>query len=162
MLRTRVQPNYRPAPYSMPLRRRPKQSTSPARPNARDAAAGPRVVATLRFPGPEAIPEHPSVASAVRRETVRLLAEVFALEAQLAGTGTPVTAKLREDGFWDCGLDVVARHLNEYFGGEARYDAFPWLSSEPLTILAAAVASLFGAHVTWAHGSPDELPSGPA
>ena len=146
----------------MPHRRSPSQTTRPTRPNGGHASAGARVVATLHFLGPDAVPERAHVASAVSRETVLLLAQVFALEAQLAGTATPVTAEFREDGFWDCGLEVVARHLNEYFGGEARYDAFPWLSSEPLTILAAAVASLFGAHVTWAHGSPDELPSGPA
>ena len=69
-----------------------------------------------------------------------------------------MTAEFREDGFWDCGLEVVARHLNEYFGGEARYATFPRLSSEPLHTVAAAVAGLFGARVTWARG----LPSSPA
>jgi len=91
-----------------------------------------------------------------------LLVRVFALEAQLAGTDAPVTAALREDGFWDSGLEVVARHLNQYFGGDARYEAFPRLSSEPLEAVAAAVAGLFGARVTWARGSRDDLPSGRA
>jgi len=72
-----------------------------------------------------------------------------------------VTAEFREDGFWDSGFDVVARHLNEYFGGEARYGAFPWLSSEPLHTVAAAVGGLFGARVSWARGSSNGLPSSP-
>ena len=121
----------------------------------------PGIVATLHFFGADAVPEPPHVTSAVHPDTVRLLARVFALEAQLAGTATPVTAALREDGFWDSWLQAVARHLNKYFGGDARYAAFPWLSGEPLQTAAAAVAALFGARVTWAHGSRDDLSSNP-
>jgi hypothetical protein len=145
----------------MPDRRRPSQTTRPTRPKGEHTPTGPRVVATLHFLGPDAVPERPHVASALSPETVRLLAQVFALEAQLAGTATPVTAEFREDGFWDSGFDVVARHLNEYFGGEARYGAFPWLSSEPLHTVAAAVGGLFGARVSWARGSSNGLPSSP-
>ena len=108
----------------------------------------PGVVATLHFFGPDAVPEPAHVKSAVRPDTVRLLAAVFVLEAQLAGAVMPVTATLREDGFWDSGLQVVARHLNEYFGGDARFAAFPWLSLQPVETAAAAVAGLFGARVT--------------
>lgn len=124
--------------------------------NGRLATVGPGVVATLHFLGPEAVPERRDAASTVSRDTVRLLAELFQLEAQLAGVSTPVTAALREDGFWESGFGVIARHLNEYFGGEARYAAFPRLSSQPLETVAAAVADLFGARLTWARDLRDD------
>ena len=146
-------------PHGLSQSSRARTGALRAGPNGRHAPVRPGVVATLHFPGPDAVPEPPRVTTSVPPDTVRLLARVFALEAQLAGSVTAVTAALREDGFWDSGLLVVARHLNEYFGGDARYAAFPWLSQEPLETAAAAVAALFGARVTWARRSSEEPPS---
>jgi hypothetical protein len=89
------------------------------------------------------------MSSTVSPETVRLLAESFALEARLAGVAT-VVAMLREDAFWESPLPCAARSLNAYFGGEARLAAFPALAPEPLGLVAQAVAELFGAQVTLA------------
>jgi hypothetical protein len=121
---------------------------------------GPRLVATLQFPPSTPVPERaPRVSSTVSPETVRLLAEIFALEARLAQTES-VVAAFREDGFWESPLPEVARLLNAYFGGEARFAAFPSLASEPLEPVAQAVAELFGAQVTFANDSPGESPRG--
>jgi hypothetical protein len=121
---------------------------------------GPRLVASLQFPAAAQVRERaPGVSSTVSPETVRLLAEIFALEARLAHAGS-VVATFREDGFWASPLPEVARLLNAYFGGEARFVAFPSLASQPLERVAHAVADLFGGQVTFDKDWPGESPRG--
>jgi hypothetical protein len=118
----------------------------------------PRVIATVHFPArgdPRA--DAAPIASTIHPETVSLLADMFALEAEVAGARRLVAAVYLEDRTWRSHVSGIARLLNTYFGRDTWHHAFPTLAAEPAGLVAHAVAQLFGARVTWgrdSHGDP--------